>query len=197
MNEIATFPGPSADARPSIPILPGRHKRVFGGHPWVYSNEVDMKAELKSLPPGTIVTLTDTHERPLGTAMFNPQPLICARILDRDSDAPIDVDWLSTKFRAALSLRERMFDQPFYRLVHAEADGLPGLVVDRYGETCVLQLNTAGMDLLARDLVAALERVLSPAGIVLQRCGGARRLEGLDDAPADIMGDLQMDLRLG
>ena len=88
-------------------------------------------------------------------------------------------------------LRDRLLDQPFYRLIHAEADGLPGLIVDRYGDVCVAQLNTAGMDRLAGQIVEALQSALKPTGIVLQRDGNARRLEGLDDAPAEIIGDLQ------
>ncbi len=195
MDDFA-LPDPAATNRPTIPLLPGRHKRVFGGHPWVYSNEIDMTAELKSLPSGTIVNLTDAYDRPLGTAMFNPRPLISGRMLDRATDVQIDTDWLAAQFSRARDLRDRMFDQPFYRLVHAEADGLPGLIIDRYGETCVIQLNTAGMDRLAEDIISALQRTLSPAGIVVQRDSAARRLEGLDDAPADILGDLRRPARV-
>ena len=195
MDDLA-LPDPAATNRPTIPLLPGRHKRVFGGHPWVYSNEIDMTAELKSLPSGTIVNLTDAYDRPLGTAMFNPRPLISGRMLDRATDVQIDTDWLAAQFLRARDLRNRMFDQPFYRLVHAEADGLPGLIIDRYGETCVIQLNTAGMDRLAEDIISALQRTLSPAGIVVQRNSAARRLEGLNDAPADIFGDLRTPARV-
>lgn len=196
MDDIAV-PDPAATTtRPTIPLLPGRHKRVYAGHPWVFSNEIDMTAELKALPPGTIVTLTDSHDRPLGTAMFNPRPLISARVLDRDADAEIDTNWLAARLSRALDLRDRLFDQPFYRLVHAEADGLPGLIIDRYGEICVVQLNTAGMDRLAEDIVAALQHCLSPEGIVVQRDGAARRMEGLDDTPADIFGDLRTPARV-
>ncbi|NBP72043.1 MAG: RlmI/RlmK family 23S rRNA methyltransferase, partial [Alphaproteobacteria bacterium] len=93
MNDIVPPEEATADTRPTIPMLAGRHKRVYAGHPWVFSNEIEMTAELKALPPGTVVTLTDAYERPLGTAMFNPRPLICARVLDRDPDAVIDADW--------------------------------------------------------------------------------------------------------
>ena len=113
--------------------------------------------------------------------MFNPRPLISARVLDRNAAAEINSDWLAARFADASALRDRMFEQPYYRLVHAEADGLPGLIVDRYGDTCVVQLNTAGMNLLAKEIVTALQQTLSPSGIVLQRDGSARRMEGLDD----------------
>ena len=196
MNDIVPPEEATADTRPTIPMLAGRHKRVYAGHPWVFSNEIEMTAELKALPPGTVVTLTDAYERPLGTAMFNPRPLICARVLDRDPDAVIDADWLAARFAVAMNLRDRMFDPPFYRMVHAEADGLPGLIVDRYGDICVVQLNTAGMNALAEDIVAALQQTLSPTGIVLQRDGAARRMEGLDNTAADIIGDLPSPARV-
>ena len=195
MDDIAKT-DTAAGARPTIPILAGRHKRVYGGHPWVYSNEIEMTAALKALAPGTIVSLTDAHDRPIGTAMFNPRPLISARVLDRDANAVIDTDWLADRISAAMALRDRLFDAPFYRLVHAEADGLPGLVIDRYDDIFVAQLNTAGMSLLADSLVEALQRAASPAGIVLQRDGAARRMEGLEDAPADIVGDLPTPARV-
>ena len=196
MDDIEAPDLASPEARPTIPILPGRHKRVYAGHPWVYSNEIDMTADLKTLTPGAIVTLTDAYERPLGTAMFNPRPLISARVLDRNAAAEINSDWLAARFVDASALRDRMFEQPYYRLVHAEADGLPGLIVDRYGDTCVVQLNTAGMNLLAKEIVTALQQTLSPSGIVLQRDGSARRMEGLEDVAPDIIGDLPIPARV-
>ena len=189
MDDIAT-PSAAADARPVIRIQPGRHKRVRGGHPWVYSNEIEMTREAKALEPGSIVTLFDANDGPVGTAMFNPRPLISARLLTTDAHTEIDADWFSDRFARAIALRDRLFDRPFYRLIHAEADGLPGLIVDRYGSICVVQLNTAGMDNLAPAIVDALQAVLSPTGIVLQRDGNARRQEGMDDAPPQIIGDI-------
>ncbi len=189
MNEVAHTNPPAAGTRPVIRILPGRQKRVRFGHPWVYSNEIDMTAEAKGLLPGTVVTLADAAGI-VGTALFNPRPLISARLLDADGRTQIDRSWLASRFGRALRLRERLFDRPFYRLVHAEADGLPGLVVDRYGTICVVQLNTAGMDLLSGEIVNALREVLAPSGIVLQRDGPARRLEGLEDAAPELIGDI-------
>ncbi|PPR09368.1 MAG: Ribosomal RNA large subunit methyltransferase I [Alphaproteobacteria bacterium MarineAlpha11_Bin1] len=196
MNGIETLQKATMENRPTISTLPGRHKRVYAGHPWIYSNEIDMTEDLKALPQGTIVTVKDAYERPLGTAMFNPRPLISARILDRDPGAVINTDWLSEKFSAAMELRDRMYNEPFYRLVHAEADGLPGLTVDRYSGIYVVQLNTAGMNQLAEEIVSALEEVSTPTSIVLQRVGAARRMEGLEDAPADVIGDLPSQARV-
>lgn len=190
MNDIAETTEPETGLRPVIRIMPGRQKRVRAGHPWVFSNEIEMTPEAKALPQGTVVTLVDASSSAVGTAIFNPYPLISARLLPAEANADIDADWLAGRITHAAALRDRMYDKPFYRLIHAEADGLPGLVVDRYGDVCVVQLNTAGMDLLAGDIVTALQRTISPTGIVLQREGAARRQEGILDAPTEIVGDV-------
>lgn len=165
--------------RPTVKLLPGRHKRARAGHPWVFSNEIEMTAEAKALPAGAPVTLTESGGGPLGVAIFNPHPLISARFLSRDVSARIDAGWLARRLQRALDLRERLFDTPYYRLVHAEADGLPGLIVDRYGDVCVLQLNTAGMDRLEPLLLEALHEVLSPVTVILRNDSAARKLESL------------------
>src|SRR3546814_1182915 len=96
----------------------------------------------KALEPGSLVTLVSDHGEGFGTAMFNPRSLIAARRLDPAADAAIDADFLAARIGRALALRERLYDAPFYRLVHTEADGLPGLVIDRFDDALVLQLNT-------------------------------------------------------
>lgn len=165
--------------RPCIRCLPGRHKRAAAGHPWVFSNEIDMDAAAKALAPGTVVDLARTDGAPLATAYFNPHTLIAARIL-APAGTPVDPAFLAGRVRAALALRESLFDTPHYRLVHAEADGLPGLIVDRYGDTLVVQANTAGMEALAGPLLEALDDVLAPAAVILKNDTPARRLEGLE-----------------
>ena len=176
--------GPVSGAHEAYPILKlmaGRHKRVRGGYPWVYSNEVVMDATAKKLAPGALVRLEAGNGEPLGVAMFNPRTLISARLLDRNCDRVIDRTFLIDKVTAAVSLRERLYPGGYYRLIHAEADGLPGLIVDRYGGLCVIQANTAGMDRMLSDLVAALEAVLEPTCIVLRNDSNARELEGLKE----------------
>lgn len=190
MNDIAETTEPEAGLRPVIRIMPGRQKRVRAGHPWVFSNEIEMTPEAKALPQGTVVTLVDASNSAVGTAIFNPYPLISARLLPAEANADIDAKWLAGRITHAAVLRDRMYDKPFYRLIHAEADGLPGLIVDRYGDVCVVQLNTAGMDFLAGDIVAALQQTISPVGIVVQREGAARRQEGILDADTEIIGDV-------
>lgn len=194
MTDIAetTTPETTGDAggRPVIQVSPGRQKRVRAGHPWVFSNEIEMTADAKALPRGAVVDLIDAAGSAIGTAMFNPNTLIGARLLDTAAGAVIDASWLAARVGRALALRDRLYDRPFYRLVHAEADGLPGLIVDRYGDVCVVQINTAGMERLAAEIVEALGRVLSPTGIVIQREGVARRQEGLPDAETETIGDV-------
>src|SRR5439155_1621666 len=165
--------------RPVVPLLPGGHRRVEAGHPWVYSNEIAMDAAAKALMPGTLVTLRRADGRPLGVAMFNPHTLLAARLLDRDAARPIGKRFFARHLDRALRLRERLFKAPYYRLVHAEADGLPGLVIDRFGEVLVVQANTAGMDRLESVILDALSAALSPAAIVLRNDSPARALEGL------------------
>jgi 23S rRNA (cytosine1962-C5)-methyltransferase len=131
--------------RPSVALLPGGHRRAETGHPWVYSNEIRMDGAAKTLAPGTLVTLRRADDRPLGVAMFNPHTLIAARLLDRDAARPIGHRFFVRRIERALQLRDRLFGEPYYRLVHAEADGLPGLVIDRFGTAVVVQSNTAGM----------------------------------------------------
>jgi 23S rRNA (cytosine1962-C5)-methyltransferase len=168
-------------ARPIVRLLPGRHKRLVGGHPRVYSNEIAMDAAAKALPPGSLVTLQDGKGEALGLAMFNPHPLISARLLDPRATRRLDEDFLAHRLERALGIRAALFDgSPYCRLVHAEADGLPGLVIDRFGGTLVCQLNSAGMDRLEPALLAALERVVAPETVVLRNDSSARGVEGLD-----------------
>jgi 23S rRNA (cytosine1962-C5)-methyltransferase len=166
-------------ARPLVMLQAGRHKRALAGHPWVYSNEIAMDAPAKALPPGTLVSLRNAGGDPLGVAAFNPHTLVSARILDRDAKRAIDHDFFVARLEAALALRHRLYDQPYYRLVHAEADGLPGFVLDRFGDVLVAQLNTAGAVRLEAPFLAAAEAVLGPRAIVLRNDSPARALEGL------------------
>lgn len=172
--------GPDDPAtRPSVILLPGSDRRAAGGHPWIYSNEIRMDAAAKALAPGSLVTVRRTDESAVGVAMFNPHTLIAARLLDRDAARPIGRRFFRRRLERALQLRERLFGAPYYRLVHAEADGLPGLVVDRFGTVLVVQSNTAGMARLELLVLEALSDLLRPEAIVLRNDSPARALEGL------------------
>jgi len=186
MADTATLTAPpdSAEAddparRPIVTLLPGGHRRAEAGHPWIYSNEIAMDAAAKALPAGALVTLRRSDERPLGVAMFNPHTLLAARLLDRDAARPIGKRFFVRHLERALRLRERIYRPPYYRLIHAEADGLPGLVIDRFGSVLVVQANTAGIDRLMPLVLDALQQVLSPDAIALRNDSPARALEGL------------------
>lgn len=166
---------------PIVTVAPGRHKRVEQGHPWVYSNEIQMSAAAKALPPGSVVRLAAASGKLLGVATFNPHALIAARLLDRDPARIVDRALIAARLEAAVALRQRLYAEPFYRAVHAEADRLPGLVVDRFGDVVVVQLNTAGMARLEGEVIAALETVFAPRVVALRNDGAGRRLEGLPE----------------
>ena len=138
-----------------------------------------MDASAREVAPGGLVRLVDSRGEALGTAIFNRQPLIAARLLSRRSDATIDRNFLAARLSRALEIREQLFDRPYYRLCHAEADGLPGTVIDRFGATLVLQVNTAGMAKLLPELLAALDELIAPDTVVLRNDSLSRELEGL------------------
>ena len=164
---------------PELRMLPGRHKRLRDGHPWAFSNEIAMDAAARALPPGGRVRLVSANGEFLAIAGFNPRTLIAARVLSRVAEPPPMRALLAGRLRAALALRERLHPGGFYRLVHAEADGLPGVVVDRYGDVLSVQLNAALAEAMREDLLAALDEVLSPRRVVLRNDSPSRALEGL------------------
>jgi hypothetical protein len=146
----------ATDARPTIALRKGAQRRVLAGHPWIYSNEIEMTPAAKALPAGSLVRVKAQDGRPVGTALFNPHSLIAGRLLAADPEIAVDADFLARRLERALALRERLYDKPFYRLVHAEADGLPGVVLDRFGDNLVLQTNSAGMERLLDPLIEAI-----------------------------------------
>ena len=167
--------------RALIRLNPGQGRRLKSGHPWAFSNEIHMLPEYRALPAGAPVRLEGDDGWRFGTFMFNPHSLIAARLLDRDPGAAIDAAWVQARVESAAALRARVTDSVFHRLVHAEADRLPGLVIDRYGEVLVLQANTAGMERLTPEIVAALVAVLGPRAIVARNDSPVRAHEGLPE----------------
>ncbi|QQS14425.1 MAG: class I SAM-dependent rRNA methyltransferase [Rhodospirillales bacterium] len=166
---------------PSVLMRGGEDHRVRAGHPWAFSNEILMEPATKAIAPGSAVVLRAASGDALGVATFNPHSLIAARLVTRDGEARLDRALVERKLAAALALRTRLYaGVPFYRLVHAEADGLPGIIVDRYGDLCVVQANTAGAERMIDDIVAALDAVAAPSAILLKNDSPARRLEGLE-----------------
>ena len=169
-------------SRPILRLKPKANARAIRhGAPWVYDNELVTDRRTKSIAPGTIATLEDGERNPLGTVAVNPNSRIFARMLDRDPGAEIGADWLRARIVAALAHRETLYDQPFYRLVHAEADGLPGVVIDRFGDVVVIQPNAAWADVLFDTLAAVVSEVTGVSSVIKNASGRARALEGLDE----------------
>jgi 23S rRNA (cytosine1962-C5)-methyltransferase len=162
----------------SIKLLAGKHKRAKLGHPWIFSNEIEMTPSVKSVPPGSAVRFVDASGSSLGAGFFNPHSLIAGRLVNRDG-APIDRAMIETLLGRALALRERLFAAPYYRLVHAEADGLPGLIIDRYGDYLVVEANSAGIERMLDEVIGTAQSLLAPKGILLKGDSTARRQEGL------------------
>ncbi|MDB5397020.1 MAG: SAM-dependent methyltransferase [Rhodospirillales bacterium] len=182
--------------RPTVRLQPRQDARLRHGHPWAYSNEIMMDAEAKAIPPGTTVTLTTAGGERLGVAFFNPHTLIAARVLATDTDTVIDRTFFAARFAAALRLRQRLYPEPFYRLVHAEADGLPAVIVDRMGDVLVVQLNAAGPDLATDDIIRALVETVNPKAVILKNDSPTRALEGLATESRLVYGTLSGPVEL-
>ena len=166
--------------RPTVKLRPGKGRRLAEGAPWAFADEIAMDRRTKNLQPGTLVQLAE-GDRPLGLAAFNPASTIAARLIDLDPQAEIGADWFTARIRHALTLRETFFDAPFYRLIHAEGDRLPGIIADRFGDTVVLQPNAAWAERLLEPLSAALLEVTGAGNLVVSATSRARKLEGLEE----------------
>ncbi|PPK72830.1 SAM-dependent methyltransferase [Methylobacter tundripaludum] len=167
-------------AHPEIYLKKNEDKRLRKGHLWVFSNEVDTKrSPLEQFNAGDLVQVKSDDGKALGTAYINPQALICARLLSRKPNLKCGANFFKERLTTALALREKLFDKPYYRLVFGESDGLPGLVIDRFGPVLSVQITTAGIEQLKESLFAALHELLSPEAIILKNDNGQRQLEGL------------------
>lgn len=165
---------------PSIRLKTREDRRLRAGHLWIYSNEIDCEATpLAAFEPGDVVRVEGANRRPLGVGYVNPRSLISVRMLSFEANAEIGREFLAQRLQAALAWRERLHAEPYYRLVFGEADGLPGLVVDRYGDDLVVQITTAGMERLKLLVVETLEGLIRPASILLRNDTSSRVLEGL------------------
>ncbi|WP_420858201.1 RSP_2647 family RNA methyltransferase [Marivivens marinus] len=167
---------------PTIRLMPKADARAIRhGFPWVYANELVTDRRTRALAPGSVAVLESADRQPMGLVAITPESKIIARMLDRDPQAVIDEDWFAARIARALAHRDRIYDAPFYRLVHAEADGLPGVIIDRFGDVAVVQPNAAWADARVDLLVAALARVAGVTTVILNGTGRARALEGLPE----------------
>ncbi|MEQ1637640.1 MAG: class I SAM-dependent rRNA methyltransferase [Methylococcales bacterium] len=176
---------------PEIYLKKQEDKRLRQGHVWVFSNEIDtQRSPLDCFTAGQLVNVTSFEGKALGTAYVNPNTLICARLLSRKSDLSCGSNFFKTRLTNALSLREKLFDKPFYRLIFGESDGLPGLVIDRFGDVLAVQITTAGMELHKAFLLTALLELLKPACVIFKNDNSQRELEGLTTTSEIAYGEL-------
>ncbi|EYD73759.1 RSP_2647 family RNA methyltransferase [Limimaricola hongkongensis] len=183
-------PFPHLPPYPTVRLTPKADARAIRhGFPWAFANEMVLDRRTKALAPGSLAVLEDAERRPMAVVTMNPGSKIAARVLDRDPEAVIDGDWIAEKLARALRHREALYDAPFYRLVHAEADGLPGVVIDRFGDIAVLQPNAAWADAGAETIADALLAATGIRRVVLNGSGRARGLEGLGEEMRMLRGD--------
>ena len=176
----------------------GHDRRIRSGHPWVFSNEIDTSiTPLKTFQAGEEV-IVETHDgKTLGVAYINPRSLITARLFSRDIDARLNEDWLTKRFQDALALREHLFEKPYYRLVFSEADNVPGLVIDRFGNDLVVQINTAGMEHHQEHIANALLAILPETNsILLRNDSKIREQEGLETYVKPLYGSPPDEIKL-
>jgi len=165
---------------PIVNLRPREEKRIKAGHLWIYSNEIDTREiSLKSYQAGELVQVVSANGQKLGIGYINPHNLLCVRLLTRNSKASINKTFFVRRIERAKSLRELVYDKPFYRAIYGESDGLPGLIVDRYGEHLVAQITSIGMENLKSLLIDALREVYQPQSLLLRNDCQARRAENL------------------
>ena len=176
---------------PIVRLKPKTKPQVIRhGFPWVYDNEVVTDRRTRKLAAGSLAVLQDVEQRPLGLVGVNPDSRIFCRMLDQNPDAQIDADWFHGRLLRALELRNRLYEAPFYRLVHAESDGLPGVVIDRFGAIAAVQPNAAWAEAHLPLLVEALLRIEGIEVVYKSASGRARTLEGLDEESGVLVGTL-------
>ncbi len=156
-------------------ILP-KGRRARAGSPWIFSNEIRMDEAAKAIAPGAVVNVRGEDGRAFGTGYFNPKSLIAIRLFSEECEVVIDAEFFAARLTRALALRDAIYDKPFYRLFHAEGDGVPGLVIDRFGDTLTVQIGTAGMERQITAITMALDAVLKPKTVILRADAPSRAL---------------------
>jgi 23S rRNA (cytosine1962-C5)-methyltransferase len=175
----------------------GADHRLRGGHLWVYSNEVDSeRSPLGGFSAGDLVAVRNANDRLLGSAYMEPNSLICARVYAPGEQRALDAQLFTVRLQAALAIRQAAFDQPFYRLVYGDSDTLPGIVIDRFGDILVLQLNNDGLERYRELLLAALIALLQPRGILVRADSRSRREQGLATESEVIYGEVPQQVPL-
>ncbi len=178
-------PLPFSFRMPGLIIKP--RSRIFHGHEWVYASEI--QKTFGNPEPGDVVTLKDFKDRPLGVAIYNPQSQIVARRISRRKQK-LDAEFFLRRLGQAINYRESLkIGQTLRRIIWSESDGLPGVIVDQYGEHLVLQTTTLAMDQRKDLIVSCLVELLSPKSITLRNDSSMRRPEGLEQEIFMVHGD--------
>jgi len=177
---------------PPFPILRLKPKadarNIRHGHPWAWADDLVLDRRSKAVPAGALALLEDAERQPMGIGIATVNARIGLRVLDRAPDAVIDANWLRAKIARAFALRDVFYDAPFYRLIHAEGDGLPGLIVDRFGDTLVMQPNAIWLEERLDDLAALLLEVTGCTNLIKNGTSRARALEELPEEMLTLAG---------
>ena len=178
---------------PTVTVSAKGAQRWAAGHPWIFRSDL---VEPPTTEPGA-VTVLDNRRKPLGTALWSPQSEISLRLLDANPDATIDADWWRTRLSHAIRRRESLDpDVNAFRLVHAEGDGLPSLVCDRYDRWLVVQLLSAGLERYREDIVAALVELTNAEGVLARNDPPVRSREGLTRETILLAGDVPREIEV-
>lgn len=180
---------------PSIYIRHGREKSLLHHHPWVYSGSID---HIEGTPaPGETVKIHAMDGAFLAWGAYSPKSQIRVRAWSFDQSAKINSEFLYDRIRSAIEFRSSLFNDPStdsFRLIHAESDNLPGLIVDKYVNFLVIQLLSAGVEFFKKEIISILEEILYPAGIFERSDLAVRNLEGLPQKIGVLSGEIPLDL---
>lgn len=168
-------------------LKPGKEKRVYSGHPWIFLSDIDHAD--KNVHPGDTVSVCTKQGRFLAKAVYNPRSQIALRILSL-FDEPVDEAFIRNRVHRAVDYRRKFADLQSCRLIHAEADGLPAIVVDSFGPVLSLQCLSFGMSKYQEIIVDALAEELSPLGIYERNDVPIRRLEGMEQSTGVLYGEV-------
>ena len=177
----------SAQSRPRAIVTRRGAERWSHGHPWIYASDVT-----HGPPEPGLVQVQDARGKFIGQALYSPRSEIRLRLLEQ-ADRPVDSGWWEGRLQQALARRDGI-DASAYRIVHAEGDGLPSLIVDRYDRWLVVQLLSAGLETMRGEIVDALRRVLAPEGILLRHDAPVRRHEALPEAVELAFGEVPREV---
>jgi len=173
---------------PIVKLKPKEDKRILSGHLWVFSNEIASVAGAPQL--GDVVEVRNKSDQRIGYGFYNPKTLIAVRIFSKEFVEP-DKDFFMKKIQTALSLRQKLFGVPFYRLVFSESDFLPGLIIDRFDKLFSVQVFSAAIEKRKELVYDAIKELFAPSAIYERNESETRGLEGLAETKSIVFGDEQ------